>query len=400
MSHTRAAAGRRAEDAAGRAESAAPPPVRVLIVGPSLDILGGQAVQAARLLERLREVPSLEVSFLPVNPRLPGALRRLQAIKYVRTLLTSLLYAATLLARVRRYDVIHIFSASYFSFVLAPTPAILVARLFRKKIVLNYHSGEALDHLTRWRRTALPTIRLADRVVVPSNYLVDVFARFGVAAQPIYNFVELGQFRFRARRGARAVFLSNRNFEAHYNVGCVLEAFALIQRQVPGARLLVAGDGAQRAALAERARDLKLQHVEFLGLVSPEEMPRLYEAADVFLNASEIDNMPLSIIEAYAAGLPVVTTDAGGIPYMVSDGETGLLVPRGDCAALADKALLLLRDEGLATALAERALAECRKYTWAEVGREWIELYEEAGAGSLSRAPRVGRGREIPLSEH
>ncbi|HYN24186.1 MAG TPA: hypothetical protein VES69_03985, partial [Pyrinomonadaceae bacterium] len=134
-------------------------PLRVLIIAPSFDILGGQTVQAARLLARLGEEPSLEVGFLPINPRLPGPLRNLQAIKYLRTIGTSIHYCATLLARIRHYDVIHIFSASYFSFVLAPTPAMLVSRLYGKKILLNYHSGEAEDHLTRWRRSAIPTIR-------------------------------------------------------------------------------------------------------------------------------------------------------------------------------------------------------------------------------------------------
>src|SRR5207253_3449426 len=105
-------------------------PLRVLIVAPSFDILGGQAVQAARLMESLRLETSVEVGFLPINPRLPGVLRKLQAIKYLRTIVTSLLYCATLLARVRKYDVIHIFSASYFSFLLAPTPALLVARIY------------------------------------------------------------------------------------------------------------------------------------------------------------------------------------------------------------------------------------------------------------------------------
>jgi hypothetical protein len=127
--------------------------VRVLMVAPSFDILGGQSVQAARLLDRLSEESSLEVSFLPINPRLPGVLRYLQKIKYVRTVVTSIVYIATLLLRVYRYDVIHVFSASYFSFVLAPTPAILIGRLFGRKVLLNYHSGEADDHLRRWRRS-------------------------------------------------------------------------------------------------------------------------------------------------------------------------------------------------------------------------------------------------------
>src|SRR6266511_1590405 len=166
---------------------ALPAPLRVLIVAPSLDLLGGQSVQAASLLARFREEPSLHVDFLPVNPRLPGLMRGLQKVRYLRTVVNELIYVVTLLARVRRYDVIHIFSASYFSFLIAPTPALLVSRLYGKKTVLNYHSGEAEDHLARWRRTAIPTVRMADALVVPSGYLVDVFSRFGLRARSISN---------------------------------------------------------------------------------------------------------------------------------------------------------------------------------------------------------------------
>src|SRR5262245_58736790 len=132
--------------------------IRVLVVAPSLRILGGQAVQANYLIEHLSQEPSFEVSFLPHNPRLPGPLRLLQLIKYVRTIVTSLIYCLALALRIPKHDVIHIFSASYFSFLLAPTPAILIAKLFGKKAILNYHSGEAEDHLRCWPRTAIPII--------------------------------------------------------------------------------------------------------------------------------------------------------------------------------------------------------------------------------------------------
>src|SRR6185295_10507798 len=99
----------------------------------------------------------------------------------------------------RRYDVIHVFSASYFSFVLAPTPAILISKLYGRKVLLNYHSGEAEDHLQRWRRTAISTIRLVDAIIVPSEYLVRVFARFGLLAKPVYNLIDTSRFHFRAR---------------------------------------------------------------------------------------------------------------------------------------------------------------------------------------------------------
>lgn len=361
-----------------RAERAiTPKQVRVLMVAPSMRILGGQAVQAARLLARLGEEPSLEVSFLPINPRLPGALARLQDIKYVRTIITSALYVASLLWRAPRYDVLHVFSASYFSFLLAPTPAILAAKLYSKKSLLNYRSGECEDHLTRWRRTTLPVLRAVDMIVTPSNYLVDVFARFGLEARAVHNIVESDRFRFRPRPRLRPVFLSNRNLEPLYNVGCTLRAFARIQAHCPEASLVIAGDGSERAALERLARELNLRGVEFLGRVAPEEMPALYAKADIYLNSPNIDNMPNSILEAYASGLAVVTTDAGGIPYIVRHEETGLMVARDDAEALATCALRLLEDDALAQRIISNARDECRKYTWAATREAWLNLYHE-----------------------
>ncbi|HYX41071.1 MAG TPA: glycosyltransferase, partial [Pyrinomonadaceae bacterium] len=226
-------------DEAATPHVAAHAPVRVLVVAPALDILGGQAVQAARLLEQLQREPALTVGFTPINPPFPSFLRRWQSIKYVRSIRTSLLYWWRLLADVRRFDVIHIFSASYFSFLISPTPAVVVAKLFGKRVVLNYRSGEAEDHLRRWP-SARRILRRVDEIVVPSGYLVDVFARFGLRARAIFNIVETARFRFRLRRPLRPVFLSNRNLEPMYNVGCVLRAFALVQECYPEAQLTIA----------------------------------------------------------------------------------------------------------------------------------------------------------------
>ena len=366
----------------GSADARAPGArIRVCLVGPSLDILGGQAVQAARLLTRLREIPSLDVDFLPVNPRLPGPLRLLQRVKLVRTVVTSVAYVSSLLARLRDYDVVHAFSASYFSYLLAPLPAMAVARLYGRRVVLNYRSGEASDHLRR-SRVAVPSMRLADVILVPSGYLVDVFARFGLTARSIFNFVELETLPYRERPHPRPVFLSNRNLEPMYNVGCVLRAFALVQRRVPEASLIVAGFGSQRAELEALTASLGLRSVEFTGRVRPEQMPALYERADVYLNAPDIDNMPNSIIEAYACGLPVVTTDAGGIPYIVTHERTGLMVPRGDAAGMAREALRLLEEPTLALRLATAARAEClARYVWPAVRGDWERLYTGLAGG-------------------
>ncbi|HYH84256.1 MAG TPA: glycosyltransferase family 4 protein [Pyrinomonadaceae bacterium] len=369
------------------ADAARRAPLRVLIIAPSHDILGGQSIHAAQLVRELSKEPTLRVSFLPINPRAPGVLRRLQKIKYVRTVVTSFIYLAKLLARVPRYDVIHVSSAADTGFVLATTPPVVVGKLFGKRVVLNYHAGQAEEHLRDWGRTAKPVIRMADATVVSSGWLVDVFARHGLKARAIFNHVELEALRFRERRRLRPAFLSNRNFDPIYNVPCVLRAFALIQKRYADARMTVAGDGAQRAEVERVARELELRNVEFTGLLAPGEMPRLCDAADIYLNASNVDNMPLSILEAFAAGLPVVTTNAGGIPYIVEQGRTGLLVEKNDHEAMAAAALRLLEDEDLASRLALAARAECDKYEWAAVRGQWLDFYEEVAGREEAVAP-------------
>ena len=352
-----------------------PEQIRVLIVAASMDILGGQAVQAERIIRHLQDEPSLRVGFLPINPRLPGILRKLQSIKYVRTVTTSILYLLNLLLEVRKYDVIHIFSASYLSFLIAPTPAILVSRLYGKKTVLNYHSGEAEDHLRRWPGSTRSMFKLVDKIVVPSEYLVRVFAKFGFETVAIFNLIDLDRFEFRERTTLRPVFLSNRNLEVHYGVDDLLRAFANIQREIPNAVLTVVGDGSQRNALENLATELQLKHTTFTGRVEHDEINRHYSATDIYLNASKIDNQPLSILEAFACGLPVVTTDAGGIPDIVTDEITGFLVPVGAYEALAARALKLLSHPDIIRPMIERARAECTRYTWSVVCPQWLNLY-------------------------
>lgn len=349
--------------------------LRVLVIAPSLDILGGQAVQAERLINRLSEDKTLKVGFLPINPRLPGPFRALQRMKYVRTLVTSLAYYLNLFLQLPRYDVIHIFSASYLSFLLSPTPAILIGKLYGRKLLLNYHSGEASDHLQRWSRTAIPAIRMVDEVIVPSDYLVKVFAEFGLVAKPIYNIIDTSVFRFRVREPLQPRFFSNRNFESHYGVDVVLKAFGIVQQVVPEASLVVVGDGSQRDYLRQLAAELQLRNVEFTGRVEHEHAASLYDNSDIFMNGSSIDNQPLSILEAFACGLPVVTTNAGGIPFMVDHEVNALVSATGNEKELAANCLRLLNDPALAARLIENGLTECEKYDWKSLHQQWVNVY-------------------------
>jgi len=357
-------------------------PLKVLLIAPSLDIVGGQAVQADRLLGALRAQPGLQVDFLPFNARLP---RPVGDIPFVRTVLRLLVYILRLAGRVPRYDVLHVFTAAYWSYNLWTLPALFFARLYRRKIVVNYRDGQAEDHVRNWP-AALPTLRRMDAIVSPSGFLVDVFARYGLQGRSIYNIIDMGNFHYRKRNPLCPRFLHNRGLEPLYNVPCTLRAFQLIQQRYPEAELTIAHDGPLRAELEALARSLGLRNCRFVGKVPQREIAALYDAADIYLTSPDIDCMPGSLLECYASGLPVVATRAGGIPYIAVHEETALLVPCGDPAALAEAALRLLEDPELAERITTAAHRYCQRFSATEIGRQWAELYREL-TGRSENAP-------------
>lgn len=359
---------------------------KILIIAPALPLVGGQAVQAQRLLENFRREPQLEVDFQPINPQVAP---RLQKIVYLRTVLTTLKYVFDLLGKIPRADVVHVFSAAYYGFVLSVAPAIVLAKLFGKKTIVNYRSGEAETFFRGWGRHFLWVLRWADEVVAPSGYLVDVFQKFGIQGRSIFNIIDTGKFNFRARAPLRPVFLSNRSLESLYNIECILRAFEILGERFPDAHLIIANDGVERENLKRAAREMNLKRVEFVGLVPQAKIAELYDSVDVYLNSPNFDCMPGSLIECFASGLPVVSTDAGGIPYILKDGETGLLVETNDHEALAKQAIYLLENADLAQAIIDRARKECAKYSWEAIRPQWLSLYENLAAESKgNRKPR------------
>src|SRR5437868_7478333 len=159
-------------------ETQKPKRLRVAIVAPSLRYVGGQAVQADLLMRLWQDDPEVEVTFIGVDPRLPQFLSWAERIPGLRTTLREPIYYLNLWRGLKDVDIAHIFSASYWSFLLAPAPAWLFSKLRGKKTLINYRSGEARDHLKRFRSGARVLAR-ADAIVVPSGYLVDVFREFG-----------------------------------------------------------------------------------------------------------------------------------------------------------------------------------------------------------------------------
>ncbi len=344
--------------------------IKIALVAPSLRVVGGQSIQARRLIDAFAVDENVEISFIPNNPETV-----FENVKILRTIFTSIKFWLSLFVKIPQSKIVHIFSSGTTSYIISTLPPLFIAKLFRKKTILHYHTGEAETHLSDWKLTAKPTMKRFDKIIVPSQFLIDVFAKFELKAEAIFNFVESEKFKFRERNPLQPVFLSNRNFEAHYQVSDVLRAFRLIQNRFADAKLFVAGAGSEEKLLHQLAAELKLENVEFLGRIEPSEMPQIYDKADVYLNASIVDNMPLSFIEAFAAGMPIVSYATGGIPYICKHGETALLVETKDFEALAQEAIRLFEDKDLAQKIIAQAHGESVKYSKQAVCTDWLETY-------------------------
>jgi L-malate glycosyltransferase len=377
--------------------------LRIAFVAPSLRILGGQAVQADRLLAAWQDDPDLDAWLVPVNPLPPKFMRWALDVKYLRTLVTELTYLPLLVRELGRADVVHVFSASYTSFLLAPLPAMLIARALGRPVVLNYRSGEAPNHLQR-SAIARKTIARVDLNVVPSRFLVEVFRGFGIDATIVPNIVDPADFQYRERNPLRPRLVSTRNFDALYNVAATIRAFRLVQNRWPEATLTLVGGGSQETELRALAEQLRLRNVTFVGRVKPKEIAGFYAANDIYIQSPNIDNMPTSVLEAFASGLPVVSTEAGGVPAILTHGEHGLLARLADYETLGHHVLRLLDNPDYARRLARAAYATTHACTWPAVREQWLRAYcrvlpseqHSTTADTKGANVRAGTKRDLP----
>ncbi len=349
--------------------------LQVAIVAPSLKWVGGQSAQADLLMRHWKDDPDVEASFIAVDQEFPAFLSWAENVPYLRTVLREPLYGLRLYRKLQNVDIAHVFSASYWSFLLGPALAMLIAHMLGKKVLINYRSGEAADHLER-SRLAIRLLTSADLLVVPSGYLARVFDGFGLSARAVPNVIDTSQFIYRERHPLKPKLICPRGFGPYYQVDLVVRAFRDIQEKFVDATLSLPGKGSLENNIRRLVRELKLRRVEFPGAVSRDKIGTYYDQADIFVNASYVDNMPVSILEAFAAGTPVVSTAPEGVRYIVEHERTGLLCEPGDWQALGANVIRLLRDPDFARCLAQNAHEESHRYRWEVIRAQWLEAYQ------------------------
>ncbi|WP_300452748.1 glycosyltransferase family 4 protein [Accumulibacter sp.] len=357
-----------------------PPFPAICVVGPLPPPSGGMANQCEQLVRLLR-AEGVAVELVRTNsPYRPAWAERLPILRAGFRLLPYLRHLWQAAGRAR---VMHILANSGWAWHLIAAPAIVIARLRHTPVIVNYRGGNADTFFAGAPRHVLRLLGQATIRVTPSAFLHRVFSRYGLAAEVIPNIVDLSRFSPAPARpfGDAPHLVVTRNLEPIYDIPTAIRAFARIRPVYPHARLTVAGSGPELPRLQALVAELGLQDaVRFAGRIDNAHIPRLYASADCLLNPSTVDNMPISILEAFASGVPVVSSDAGGIPDLVENGVSGLLVPIGDDAAMARELLRVLQDGALADCLRQAGLAQAERYAWPRVRTQWLAAYRQAMA--------------------
>lgn len=279
---------------------------------------------------------------------------------------------------------VDVFSGSAFLWAEA---ACWTLRRARKRYVLTLRGGDLPLFAARWPRRVRRLLNSAFAVTAPSRYLLERMAPYrGGNLLLIPNALDVGAYSFRLRERAEPSLVWLRAFHQIYNAPLAVQVVAGLVAEFPEIRLTMVGPDRGDGSLdetRETTERLRLAHnVQFPGAVPKSAVPGRLNQGDVFLNTSNVDNTPTSVLEAMACGLCVVSTNVGGIPYLLEDGEDALLVAPNDARAMAAAVRRLLTEPGLAARLSRNGRAKVQRMDWSAILPQWEALFVSAARGS------------------
>ncbi len=356
---------------------------RICVVGPVPPPSGGMANQCEQLVRLLR-LEGLEVDLVQSNAAYwPQWIGR---VPVVRAGFRFFPYLVRLWEAAGRADVMHILANSGWAWHLFVAPAMLIARMRATPVIVNYRGGNADSFFSQTPGYVLKMLASASMRVTPSVFLQQVFARHGLNAEVIPNVVDLARFspaQSRPLDDAPHIVVT-RNLDSIYDIPTAIRAFSRLKKTFVHARMTIAGSGPELGRLQNLVCELKLDTaVTFTGRIDNVNIGYLYASAHCMINSSTVDNMPNSVLEAFASSVPVVSTRAGGIPDMIEHGVNGLLVPIGDDEALAREVGRVLQNPALAANLTRAGLADAQKCAWPQVRAMWLNAYRRTAASEV-----------------
>lgn len=279
----------------------------------------------------------------------------------------------------RKYDVIHVQAHSHYNLV-SYAIAVFWAKMLRKKIIVMYYGGGAKEFFTKYPIIIRFLFNLADQLVVAGNYVKDAFDNLNIKTTIIPHILSLESWMCRHRVSKPNHLLWVRHLRPEYNPMMLIEVFRKLKLIYPNLRLSIVGTGNQENPLKKFIDQHNIGGVVFYGRVSEQKLRELYNTADVFLNTTNVDNQPVTLLEAMASGCPIVSTNPGGIPDIVFHGENGLLTQPDDVDGMVENLKLLFENEDLSLKLSTNGrLFVSETFGSQNIIKQWADVYAKIG---------------------
>jgi L-malate glycosyltransferase len=264
----------------------------------------------------------------------------------------------------------------YYAFILG-----VMARLFRVPYIPILRGGNLPLRLKMNPRSSKFYFGKAKRLVSPSSYLEEAFSNWGFdQIEYIPNHIDLPHYPFQKRIKTELRILWVRSFHEVYNPKMAVDLIKVLNSDGENASLCMVGpdkDGSM-GTIKKYIRDQGLVNcIQIVGKLKKQEWIEFSREYDLFINTTHVDNTPISLIEAMALGLPIVSTSVGGIPFLLSDGQTGFLVPDNQPEVMAEKILELKNDSSLYQKVALNARVEAENFSWEITRSKWAKLINE-----------------------
>jgi len=251
-----------------------------------------------------------------------------------------------------------------------------ICRVFRKRYIPILHGGNLPNRLEKSKFLSQLIFNNSYKNVAPSNYLLNAFLSKGYSnIIHIPNTIELEEYAFLNREFEAPKLLWVRSFAKIYNPKMAIKVLAELKKEYPNAILCMVGPDKENLleGCKSYAKSLNVD-VQFTGKLSKKEWVELSKDHNVFINTTHFDNTPVSVIEAMALGLPIISTNVGGIPFLINDKSSGLLVEDNDFEGMVDAVKLLLKDQELRKYLIINARKTVEKFDWNVVKYKWFEI--------------------------
>ena len=278
-----------------------------------------------------------------------------------------------------KVDVFLVLSASGNSLWLKDLPVILIGKLFKKKTILHFNGGMAVDKFIFWKYHRILPFILADRIVVPSKIMKTILKKRINDDKIIVipNVVEIDTFQGNDAnvKSSKLALVAVKALEKYAGYNCLIDGYKKAKNKIDNLKLIIIGSGPEEKNIKDYVIKNQIEDIDFIKNVNHKELAKILKNSTIFVHGSKYESFGLVLVEAMASGLPIISSNVGAIPEIVKENYNGILYEYGDSDALSERIVNLINDETVLNQYSRNSIKLSNDYNWQNIKKYWHQLF-------------------------